>query len=228
MVRHATYFHTAAHAPGAFGTSSTSTSGRKLLLTCGIVSSLVYVAANVLGALRWQGYSSTSQTVSELSAIGAPSRAIWVPLGIAYDLLLIAFGVGVWGCSGRKRALRVTAAMLIAIGALGTVWPPMHMRGAVATFTDMMHIIFAGAVVVLTLVAIGFGATGLGPRFRLYSIATLVVLVVFGALTGLAGPRIAANLPTPWVGVTERINIGGYLLWIAVLATALLRGTRRR
>ena len=32
------------------------------------------------------------------------------------------------------------------------------------------------------------------------------------------------NLPTPWVGVRERINIYGYMLWMAVLAIALLRG----
>ena len=38
-----------------------------------------------------------------------------------------------------------------------------------------------------------------------------------------------ANLPTPWAGVTERISIGGYLLWQAVLAVALMRArpTRR-
>jgi len=34
---------------------------------------------------------------------------------------------------------------------------------------------------------------------------------------------MAANLPTPWLGVTERISIFGYMLWIAVLAIVLLR-----
>jgi hypothetical protein len=42
-------------------------------------------------------------------------------------------------------------------------------------------------------------------------------------VAGLDAPRIEANLPTPWVGVTERINIGVFLLWVVVLATALLR-----
>jgi len=47
---------------------------RKALLACGALSSLDYfVAANVVGPLRWEGYSSVSQSVSELSAIGAPS-----------------------------------------------------------------------------------------------------------------------------------------------------------
>ena len=51
----------------------------------------------------------------------------------------------------------------------------------------------------------------------------MVILIAFGALTGLDGPRIAANLPTPWVGIWERINIGIFLLWVVVLAIALLR-----
>ena len=35
---------------------------RKVLLACGILSSLLYVATVVLAAMRWEGYSSTSQT----------------------------------------------------------------------------------------------------------------------------------------------------------------------
>jgi hypothetical protein len=45
---------------------------RTVLLGCGILSSLLYVGANVRGARRWREYSVASQTVSELSAIGAP------------------------------------------------------------------------------------------------------------------------------------------------------------
>jgi hypothetical protein len=37
---------------------------------------------------------------------------------------------------------------------------------------------------------------------------------------------VEANLPTPWAGLTERISIGGYLLWQVVLAIALLRVER--
>ena len=47
---------------------------RKTLLVSGIVSSLLYVAMNIFVAMQWEGYSSASQTVSELSAIGAPTR----------------------------------------------------------------------------------------------------------------------------------------------------------
>jgi len=55
------------------------------------------------------------------------------------------------------------------------------------------------------LAAIAFAAAGLGKRFRLYSIATLAILLAFGVLTGLDAPKLSTNLPTPLIGVWERI-----------------------
>src|SRR5213594_4809211 len=198
---------------------------RKSLLVCGIACSLLYVAMNVFVAMQWEGYSSASQTVIELSAIGAPTRPLWVLLGIADTLLVTAFGWGVWGSARGSRPQRVMGGLLVAYGLIGLAWPfaPMHLRGAELTRTDTMHIVLAIVTVLLMLLAIGFGAAAFGKRFCLYSIATVVSLVAFGALTGLDGPRIAANLLTPWVGVWERINIGVFLLWVAVLAIALWR-----
>ena len=198
---------------------------RKILLACGILSSLLYVAMNVFVAMQWKGYSSASQTVSELSAIGAPTRPLWVSLGITYTLLVTAFGWGVWASARGKRPLRIVGGLMVAYGVIGLAWPfaPMHLRGTVSTLTDTMHIVFAMVTVLLMLLAIAFGAAAFEKRFHHYSIATVVILVAFGALTGLDGPRIAATLPTPWVGVWERINIGAFLLWVVVLAIALLR-----
>jgi hypothetical protein len=47
-------------------------------------------------------------------------------------------------------------------------------------------------------------------------------MFVFGLLTGLDAPGMEANLPTPWMGLWERISIGAYLLWIVVLALGVL------
>ena len=201
---------------------------RKILLVCGIVSSLLYVAMNVFVPMRWEGYSSASQTVSELSAIGASTRPLWVPLGIAYTLLVAVFGWGVWASARQNRPLRVAGGLLVAYGVIGLAWPPMHLREVLAagggTLTDTMHIVFAMVTVVLMLLAMGFGAVAFGNRFRLYSIATMVILLACGALTVPDAANIQANLPTPWVGVWERINIGVFLLWVVVLATMLLSG----
>ncbi len=202
---------------------------RKSLLVCGILSSLLYVAMTMLVAMQWEGYSSASQTISELSAIGAPTRSLWVVPGAIYTVLVTAFGWGVWKSAGRSRALRIAGGLILAYGALGVLWPfaPMHLRETLAagggTLSDTIHLVLASVTVLLMLLAISFAATAFGTRFRVYSLATLAILTAFGALTFLDAPRIAANLPTPWIGVWERINIGVFLLWVVVLATTLLR-----
>src|SRR5581483_2339447 len=100
---------------------------RKSLLACGIVSSLIYVAATVIGAIVWDGYRTLSQTVSELSAIDAPSRPVIVPLFLVYGLLAAAFELGVWQSAGDRRALRIAGALLVAYGAVCLCGPFMPM-----------------------------------------------------------------------------------------------------
>lgn len=75
---------------------------------------------------------------------------------------------------------------------------------------------------------IGFGRAALGKRFRLYSVATIVSFVVFGALTGIDAPGIAKNLPTPWIGVWERINIEQQQTSNQVLRTRLANNRLQR
>ena len=185
-------------------------------------------------ARRWEEYSSLSQTISELSAIDAPTRAVWVIPGAIYTVLVMAFGWGVVKSAGPNRPLRGVAGHVIAVyGSLGLVWPfaPMHQREVLAagggTFSDTMHLTLAAVTVILMLVAIGVRRGGPGPRFRVYSIVSLVMLLVFGALTFMDAPKMDASLPTPWIGVWERVNLGVFLLWVIVLAVALWPGAPR-
>jgi hypothetical protein len=199
------------------------------LLVCGILSSLLYVAMNIFIPLQYAGYSSRSQTISELSAIDAPTRTLWVLAGIVYTLLVAAYGWGVWKSAGDNRRLRTVGILLIIYGVIGIGWPlaPMHQREVLAegggTMSDSMHIVFSIVTVMLMLVAMGFGAASSGKGFRIYSILTIVTLLLLGILTGSDAPRLEANVPTPWLGVWERIMIGVFLLWVIVLAVLRLR-----
>ena len=91
-----------------------------------------------------------------------------------------------------------------------------------------MHVVIGGVTVFLMFLAIGFGATAFGKRFCLYSIASIVVLLAFGGLTFLEAPHLQANLPTPWIGLWERINISVFLLWVVMLGAVLWRTGRAR
>lgn len=202
---------------------------RNILLTCGILCSLLYVAADILAALRWGGYSYASQAVSELMAVGAPTRPFMITSFTVYGGLVIAFGIGVCMAAGRKRSLLITGILLTAYGAIGEaglLWFPMHLRGAANSFTDTMHIIDTGLLVLLTLMFIGFGASADERWFRIYSIGTILILLVFGILAAMDGPRVAAQLPTPWLGVKERVNIYASMLWVLVFAVLLLRSQK--
>jgi len=196
---------------------------RAILLGCGVLASLLYVAMNVVIPLQWAGYSSAAQTISELSAIGAPTRALWVPLGVVYTLLIVAFGWGVWTATRGARRLRLAGALLVFSGLFGLFWPPMHLRGAPFSLTDALHIVWTAVTLLITLLVMWLAATAFAHRFRVFTVAIVAVWLVCGTLTGLDGPRVAANLPTPWIGVWERINAGAYLLWLVVFAIALIR-----
>ncbi len=76
--------------------------------------------------------------------------------------------------------------------------------------------------------AIGFGARLLGQRFRFYSYGTIATLLVFGALASLQAGQMAANEPTPLMGIEERINIYATMMWVAVLAIGHLRAKKAR
>lgn len=196
---------------------------QRLLLACGVLSSLVYVAANVVCGLLWTGYSFADQVISELSAIDAPSQAAWLPFGIAYGVLLVAFMIGVWRGAAGRRGLRITAIAFFAISALGAVWPPMHLRGTVTTLTDTLHVVWAAVVSVLLVIGLSAGRNAFGNAFRMYTIASVVGLIGFTIVTFALSPDIAKNLPTPWLGAIERVTLGFYLLWVAVLSVAMLR-----
>jgi hypothetical protein len=205
---------------------------RKFLLICGIVSSVWYVVTDVIGTLRYPGYSYADQWFSELTAQGAPTRDFMVALnGIPYTLLVSAFAEGVRTSAAPKRAGRITAAMLLlyaAFGFAGGVLFPMKPREALAagegTLRNTMHIPATAVMSLFIVLAVGFGSTLLGKRFQYYSYATIAILLVFGALTSLQAGRITTNEPTPWAGIEERMNSYGIMLWVAVLAVGLLRG----
>jgi hypothetical protein len=202
---------------------------RKILLGCGVVSSVLYVAADAYAWSRYPGYSPVSRAFSELLAEASPTRSLMLTLGAPYNPLVAALGVGVWASPGRQRVARLTGALL-GLYALfsflgGTVFQ-MDARGTEATARGALHPLATAVMVLFMLLAMSVGAFLHGRRFRLYSLGTLLIVLMFAGLTFLYAPQIAANEPTPWLGLLERVSIYAWMLWVAVLALSLwpLRG----
>ena len=201
--------------------------GRKHLLYCGIAASLFYIAMNIFFPFLDKRYNWITQTVSELSAVDALTRPLWFPLGIVYTLLIAAFGWGVFRSAVGNRYLCIVGILLIINGLIGLTWSPMHQREVLAagggTFTDIWHLVMASVTVLVMFLSIGFGAAAFGKGFRFYSIITILVFIVFGVLTFVEAPNVDKNLPTPYIGLWERINIAAFMAWLLVFSINLLR-----
>lgn len=171
----------------------------------------------------YEGYSFSDQAISEQFAIRAPTSRLVVVLFTLSSALLMLFAYGVWLSSGRSRAVRFMAIAIVgnAVNSL-LLWNlfPMHMRGVAATLTDTMHAILAVNPFVLLTIVLAVAA--FRNWFRLYSVATILILLAPAAFAFSYVPLLLANQPTPWLGLTERISQYDHQLWHAVLAIVLL------
>jgi hypothetical protein len=199
----------------------------KTMAVCGILSSVWYIFINIYVPSQYEGYSMASFTPSELSAIGSPTRVLWVLLVLLYPLLFGAFGWGLW-MMANKRSLRVVGAMIIAYCFFNLYWPPMHMRGVATTITDTLHIVWAFITVLSMVLMMAFGGTAFGLRFRIYTYVSIALHIIFGILTSLQAPNIPIDGPTPTIGIWERMNIAIFMIWVIMLAINVMRQRKDR
>ena len=204
----------------------------RLLLACGILGAVLFVAMDWIASFwLYPGYDFTSQQVSELSAIGAPSRNTWMALGFPHAALTFAFAYGVWRARAGRRSLAITAVLLTLFALNSFLWgwvAPMHMRGVAFTATDTLHIAFTVVAVVLMVSFMTIGARPFGRRFRWFSGGTVAAMLICGGIVGTQVPAIVQGLPTPWMGLVERVSVYAPSLWMAVLALALLGESQNR
>lgn len=201
----------------------------KALLGCGIAYPVGYAVANdVIAASRYDGYSRMDQAVSELSATGAPPRRFLTATVPVFAALEVGYGVGVWNSAKGRRAVRATGAVLLASGVTAVMWLPFPMSSrhdiaaGAATSSDTGHLVLTALTMTEILAQLGVGSTAFGPRFRVYSLLSAAAMLVSGTLTSVQASKLAAGAPTPGMGLYERVSIGTWLLWMAVLAGILL------
>jgi hypothetical protein len=147
-----------------------------------------------------------------------------------HDLLLIAFGIGVWraGADAQNRSLRWAGVALIAAHAFGLLihsFFPMTSRWLEPTSSDWTHAASSAVWGICISAAIVLAAVAIRGWFRWFSIASLVVILGFTALSSVAIQGIEEN-DTPWAGALERVSAYGFMVWLVVLAWVTLRPYR--
>ncbi|UKA76433.1 DUF998 domain-containing protein [Arthrobacter sp. FW306-07-I] len=191
------------------------------LLAAGPLSSLLYVVfTDGIAASQWAGYRRTEQMVSELFAVGSPGYSVTAPFTWLYTVLFTAFGTGAWISVRGNRALRIGAGLLTAYGLwniMGAVFPLR--LGDESSIPP--HIIVTNIQPALMVAAMCFVAAGFHGWMRIYSIVSLVAAAAAGIIAFMAAPG-----PNMVLGISERISIGAFLLWAAVLAVVLWKQPR--
>jgi protein-S-isoprenylcysteine O-methyltransferase Ste14 len=197
----------------------------KYLLTFGILSTVLYISSDFICSYSYKGYSFFDQTMSELSAIGAPTTSLWKMLTVLHAPFVLLFGVGVLLRTGKKLSLKISGILLLVYGLSLYVWLffPMNMRENIGETSDSGHLVLAGITVFLLIAIITTGSSVRGNIFKIYSFITLGLMMFFGFLSGTMTASVAANEPTPWMGIYERISIYSSMIWISVYGLMLLK-----
>jgi len=200
----------------------------KVLMLCGILAPVLYVLTVILGGVIRPGYSHIAQAVSDLIATEAPNKSLLDPLFALYNLLAIAFALGLLQhvrndhqnrriLIGTIGALAVAAQGIFGLATLSFPEPAGGMSAAI-TSTGIMHIVFAGLSSLTTMLAIllmGFWFRNNQPLrgYGLYSFISVAAVFLSG---GFAAFSVATQSPIG--GLVERITIGGFLQWLFIIA----------
>lgn len=198
-----------------------------VLLVCGLLIGPSYVFLYVLGGALRPGYSHISDSVSELLAPGALNKPALGLIQVAYALLHVLFGLGVFevvrGSASGTLSGTIGAWTIVAIGVatIGTATFPQDAEGTPATRPGQIHKILVFGVIIpasiLSTLLIGLWSkqAGFFSGFDVYSFLTVGAIVVMGGVGGLA-------VKTRYAGLSERIAAVVSHQWLFVLALLLL------
>ncbi len=196
---------------------------QKILLSCGILAPLFYLATDWLAGRLLKGYSFAAQSMSELSAAGSPTRSLVVSLTLVASVLMVAFGVGVWRVAGQALLPRVIGGLVIGnatAGLVATLFFPTRF-GVRPNFGSAGVIIMFLSVVFFVL-AMVFGAAAFSGWLRIVSIAIPVTYVLLAVLRFATVTTSSTGEVISLVGVQERTMAYSFLLWVMALAMHLL------
>lgn len=195
----------------------------------GIAAAVIYVFAVILGGIMWPTYSHVTQAISELIMTSSPNQIVLQPLFWAYNLLVVSFSVGYyhWGKNRSKGLIWASISLfIVALSGVGTLIFPQDKIGTALSTPGLLHLIFAGLAALMTLVAMFSTAIGLWKHrnyknIAIISLALGLVILFNGPLTAMA-PTLLPN----YFGISERITIGSFILWLFILSYSLFKKER--
>ncbi len=185
----------------------------------GILAPIVFIGALAVFSQLTPNYDNFMNAVSELGVLGAPYALGWNLLGfILVGCLVTAFA---WSLYLSLRTGSGTRMISILVGITGVAFAslgifPAEMSFRPSTSTTLHFVAVAVSYVPFILVAFIYAATmRLDPYWRRWTIFSIAM----GTL-GLASFFVPQTVP---VGLSQRLGLGVYFLWLFVMGLAVLK-----
>jgi hypothetical protein len=200
----------------------------QIITLSGAFSAVVYLAHVVLGGILWPEYSHIVNTISELTADGAPNAPLLRVFTTVYGVLAVVFAVSLllaFRALKVRKAAKIGAILLIIMEVASLVGYGLFPLSD-STEMNVQNIghIAVTVIVVLTTVTCGF-FIGAG-LLKTESCKKLgVFMLICASVMVAAGLMSPVTLATGWpvAGLVERFNIFTLQLWIFVLSIGVFR-----
>ena len=199
----------------------------KFLLSCGIIAGILTIITDLVAGLVKPGYNFLSQSASELSALGMPTRAVVVPLTLISGMCMLAFSTGMWLTATHNILFRIIALILILSALFSTIallFFPLHSGEVMRSPANRLNVVIMFIGVFAFFLAICVGIIANTGWFRFFSaglILLFVLLTIFGAIMSKSKLEIFGE-HSQQVGIQERTMIYTWNLWLALQALVLL------
>lgn len=192
---------------------------------CGVLSLLSYLAMVVFSPLAYPDYDWMRMAVSELSAVGAPSRELAAQLNSLFGpcgiVSVMAVCVAVAGCRTGKLRLGVYCfAAMEWLCMVGYSCFPWVSEADHLIFQNVMHLAITVLVVLLSIVSLVLIAVS-ARKENLRSLGIWAGICLAAMLVGAVGTNA---LPQSVFGIFERLSTISTVVFNAVLGWYLFSG----
>ena len=192
---------------------------------CGVLSLLSYLAMVIFSPLAYPGYDWMRMAVSELSAVGAPSRELAAQLNSLFGpcgiVSVMAVCVAVAGCRTGKLRLGVYCfAAMEWLCMVGYSCFPWVSEADHLIFQNVMHLAITVLVVLLSIVSLVLIAVS-ARKENLRSLGIWAGICLAAMLVGAVSTNA---LPQSIFGIFERLSTISAVVFNAVLGWYLFSG----
>jgi hypothetical membrane protein len=192
----------------------------KLLPLSGALGVVFYFLHILLGTPFYEGYDSTAQAISDLTASNSPSRNIAMPFTVIYGIFTVIFSTYFFVYFRQKINKCVTFGagffcIMTIVSFLGYIFFPLSEAGYAGTFQDKMHLAVTIIVVLFTITALILFIIGF---FRTEKLKYLAVISLCTFLLLLSGSILINILPKKYLGITGCINVFSIVIYTGILS----------